>query len=143
MLDIIFREILSAITAVDTATAVSCLQAHKSLFLEPIEGALRHAELLYRAIQCNNQAVVKFLLELPVVSDISFFRFCGHTPLSYAIEEHHETLLPLLLAKTDKNFALHMAVKFNLLKTKAFLLSRCVFKEKLLRFLGLSLLAKV
>lgn len=137
MLETVSREISRSIAAADTAAALSLLKTHKASFLEPVEGALRHAELLYCAIKYDNQAVARFLLELPVISDISFFRFCGHTPLSYAIEENHDALLPILLAKTDKNFALHMAVKLNMLKTKAFLLSRCAFKEKLLRFLGL------
>ncbi len=137
MLELMPREIIASITAADTPAALSLLHAYKTTFLDPIEGALLHAEILYCAIKCTNQEVVKFLMELPVISDIAFFKFCGHTPLSYAIEENHPSLLPLLLLKTDKNFALHMAVKLNLLKTRAFLLSKCVFKEKLLRFLGL------
>lgn len=132
-------EILASIVTADTPTALTLLQAYKAKFLEPIEGALMHAEMLYCAIKYTNQEVVKFLLELPVISDIAFFKFCGHTPVSYAVEENHPVLIPLLLAKTDKSFALHMAVKLNLFKTKALLLKKCVFKEKLLRFLGLSL----
>jgi hypothetical protein len=139
MLETVFRGILTSISAADTPSALTLLQTHKTMFLEPIEGTLMHAELLYSAIKYNNQDVVRFLLALPIVSDITFFKFCGYTPLSYAIEENYVALLPLLLAKTDKNFALHMAVKLNLSKTKAFLLSKCVFKEKLLGFLGLSL----
>jgi len=135
----VFREILCAIAAADTAVALSLLKTHKESFLEPIEGALRHAELLYCAIKYDDQSVVIFLLGLPVISDISFFRFCGHTPLSYAIEENHDSLLPILLAKTDKNFALHMAVKLNFLKTKTLLLKQCTFKAKLLHFLELPL----
>jgi hypothetical protein len=138
MLETVYREILCFIAAADTPVALALLQAHKASFLEPIEGALRHAELLYCAIKYSNQAVVKFLLELPIISDITFFRFCGHTPLSYAIEQNHDALLPILLAKTDKNFALHMAVKLNLLKTKTLLLKQCTFKPKLLHLLELS-----
>ena len=139
MLETVYREILCSIAAGDTPAALALLQANKASFLEPIEGVLKHAELLYCAIKYNNQAVVRFLLDLPVISDISFFRFCGHTPLSYAIEDNHEALLPILLAKTDKNFALHMSVKLNLFKTKTYLLKKSVFKEKLLHFLELSL----
>ncbi|MBP9727605.1 MAG: hypothetical protein KBD83_09135 [Gammaproteobacteria bacterium] len=139
MLETVSREILRSIAAADTPAALSLLRTHKASFLELIEGALRHAELLYCAIKYDNQAVTRFLLELPVISDISFFRFCGHTPLSYAIEENHDALLPLLLAKTDKNFALHMAVKLNFLKTKTLLLKQCTFKAKLLHFLELPL----
>lgn len=135
MLEMISQDILNSISAADTPVALTLLQRHKAVFLEPIEGALMHAEFLYSAIKHNNLEVVKFLLGLPTLSDITFFKFCGHTPLSYAIEENHPSLWSLLLAKTDKNFALHMAVKLNLVKTKAFLLNKCVFKEKLLRFL--------
>lgn len=138
MLEVISQEILNSIVAADTPVALALLQTHKAMFLEPIEGALMHAELLYSAIKHNNLEVVRSLLTLPVISDITFFKFCGHTPLSYAIEENHPALWSLLLAKTDKNFALHMAVKLKLAKTKAFLLNKCVFKEKLLGFLGLS-----
>jgi hypothetical protein len=137
MIDLIPREILSAIVAADTPAALALLQSYKATFLEPIEGALIHAEMLYCAIKHTNQEVVRFLLEIPIISDISFFKFCGQTPISYAIEGNHDALLPMLLAKTDKNFALHVAVKFNFLKTKTFLLTKCVFKEKLLHFLGL------
>ena len=139
MIETVSREILRFIVAADTAAALSLLQTHKGSFLEPIEGALKHAELLYFAIKYENQAVLKFLLALPVISDITFFRFCGHTPLSYAIEENHDALFSLLLAKTDKNFALHMAVKLNFFKTKSVLLKHCTFKAKLLHFLELPL----
>ncbi|HXH55638.1 MAG TPA: ankyrin repeat domain-containing protein [Gammaproteobacteria bacterium] len=138
MLETVYREILCSIAAADTPAALALLHTHKASFLEPIEGTLKHAEFLYCAIQYNNQAVVRFLLDLPVISDISFFKFCGHTPLSYAIEQNHDALLPILLTKTDKNFALHMAVKLNLLKTKTFLLNQCTFKPKLLHLLELS-----
>jgi hypothetical protein len=121
----------------DTASALALLQDHQADFLDPIQGVYLHAQVLYYAIKNTNSEIIRYLLNLPVLSDIVFFKFCGHTPISLAVEEDRNELIPLLLTKTDKNFALHMAVKLNLFKTKNLLLKKCVFKQKLLRFLGL------
>jgi len=137
MLDLLYQGLLTSISSSDTATALALLQEHRAEFLDPIEGICLHARALYYAIKSANREVIQYLLNLPVLSDIVFFKFCGHTPISLAVEEGREDLVPLLLAKTDKNFALHMAVKLKLFKTKRLLLKKCFFKEKLLRFLGL------
>lgn len=138
MIDLLAQSILASILTADNTATLVLLQDHQTMFVDPIEGVALHAKILYYAIKNANQDIIRYLLNLPVLSDIPFFRFCGHTPISLAVEEGHAELLPLLLAKTDKNFALHMAVKLNLPKTKSFLLSKCVFKEKLLQFLGCS-----
>lgn len=132
------EKILASIQAAEIPTILALLEENHSVFLNPIDGVILHAKALYYAIKSSKQEVIRFLLNLPVSSDVAFFKYCGHTPLSLAIEEGSYELLPLLLAKTDKNFALHMAVKLNLARTKNFLLSRCNFKKKLLQFLGVN-----
>lgn len=137
MLDLLYQGVLTSLLSSDTASALALLQDHRAAFLDPIEGVCLHAQVLYCAIKSANREVIKYLLDLPILSDIVFFKFCGHTPISLAVEGGQEELVALLLPKTDKNFALHMAVKLNLLKTKSLLLRKCVFSAKLLRFLGL------
>lgn len=141
MIEVLSQGIISAIVSADTVTAIALLKEHQSWFTDPIQGIWLHSQALYYAIKHSNKhsniEVLKALLSLPVTSDVPFFKFCGYTPISLAIEEGHNEILPLLLIKTDKNFALHMAVKLNLTKTKDYLLSKCVFKDKLLKFLGI------
>lgn len=134
---VLCQGIEAAILAADTAKALELVQNHQSIFLDPIGGAFLHAQIAYCAIKNANREILQSLLKLPVLSDIQFFKYCGHTPLSLAIEEGREDLLPLLLAKTDKNFALHMAVKLKSSKTIQVLMKKCVFAERLLHFLGL------
>lgn len=136
MKHLLSQGVLASLQAADTQNGLQLLRESQLLFLEPIEGSKLHAESLYYAIKTNKQDIARFLLNLPVASDVAFFKFCGQTPLSLAIEENHIDLLPILLTKTDKNFALHMAVKLNLAKTKTLLLTRCAFKARLLQFLG-------
>lgn len=138
MSELLYQSLVTSLLASDTGAALDLLRENQSLFLDPIEGVLLHARVLYCAIKQANQEVIRFLLGLPVLSDIVFFKFCGHTPLSFAIENNNTVVLPLLLQKIDKNFALHMAIKVNLPKTRDFLLSHCLFKAKLLQFLGLN-----
>ncbi len=137
MTDSLCQEILQAILTADTHMSLDLLRKGKSIFLDPVKGITFHAEALYCAIKKNNEAVIQFLSDLPVRSDIAFFKFCGNTPLGMAIEDDHLDLLPLLLKKTDKNFALHMAVKFNQSKSKQVLLQKYSFKKKFLGFLEL------
>jgi len=137
MIDLLLQGVAACITSADTTGALALLQEHQLTFSDPIEGVSFHAQALYYAIKNANTEVLGYLLSIPVLSDISFFKFCGHTPLSLAVEEGKTELVPLLLAKTNKDFALHMAVKLDLVKTKDFLLKKCVFKEKLLKFLSL------
>jgi Ankyrin repeats (3 copies) len=138
MNELVYQSIIASLLASDTQGALNLLQDNRSLFFDPIEGILLHARVLYCAIAQANQEVIRFLVSLPILSDIVFFKFCGHTPLSFAIEENNKVVLPLLLQKMDKNFALHMAIKLNFNKTRDFLLKHCHFKVKLLRFLGLN-----
>jgi len=137
MLDVILQGVFASILSADTASALALLREHQANLLDPVEGVGLYSQILYCAIKHTNLEVMKYLLNLPVISDIPFYQFCGHTPLSLAVEEGHTALIPMLLAKTDKNFALHMAVKLNLIKTKTLLLSKYVFKEKLMRYLDL------
>lgn len=138
MIDLLIPGILSVLSANNTPAALELLQEGQMAFNNPIQGAALHAEMLYSCIKNANLEVLKSLLNLRVLSDIYFLKFCGHTPISLALEEGKVDLLPLLLAKTDKNFALHMAVKLKQEKTLKYLLATCIFKERLLKFLGLS-----
>ncbi len=138
MIELLRQGLLSGLQAADTPTALALLQEHRALFLDPIEGAILHAKTVYYAIKQGNKAVLQFLLNLPVVSDVSFFQFCGQTPLSMAIENNQYELISPLLSKTDKDFALHMAVTLHMEKTKSFLLNKCHFRARLLNFLGIT-----
>lgn len=129
--------VLTSLLVSDPATALSLLHDYQADFLDPVEGVCLHAQVLYCAMKNANKEVMQYLLNLPILSDIAFFKFCGQTPISLAIEEGHEEWMPLLLAKTDKNFALHMAVQLKSNKTVQLLLGKCFFKQKLLKFLGL------
>ncbi len=136
-IELVAREIVNAILSADTARALSLIQDSQVAFSDP-GGIYLHAEALYGAIKKANIAVISALFAMPVHSDVAFFKFCGTTPLSAAIEGGHEALLPLLLRKTDQSFALHMAVKLKLHKSRVFLRKNCFFKQKFLVFLGLS-----
>ena len=136
-IELVGREIVNAILSADTARALSLIQDSQVAFSEP-GGVYLHAEALYGAIKKANMVVISALFAMPVYSDVAFFKFCGSTPLSAAIEGGHEALLPLLLSKTDKNFALHMAVKLKLHKSLVFLRKHCFFKQKFLVLLGLA-----
>jgi hypothetical protein len=137
LLEVLSQNIISAIISADTTTALALLKEHQGWFTDPVEGIVLHSKALYYAIKNSKFEILQYLLQMPVSSDVPFFKFCGYTPISFAIEEGHPEVLPLLLTKTDKSFALHMAVNSNLAKSKAYLLSKCVFKEKLLKYLGL------
>lgn len=137
MMDALSQEILNSILAADTEVSLALLEEGRSLFLDPVKGISFHAEALYCAIKKANHKVVQSLFELPTRSDIAFFKLCGNTPIGVAVEENRNELLPLLLTKTDKSFALHMAVKLNFKKTKKILLNKCSFKKKFLDFLNL------
>lgn len=138
MIELFQQGMLSSILATNnTAAALELLQNGQYAFNDPIEGVTLHAQFLYSAIKHANKEVLQFLLALPVISDINFFKYCGYTPIGLAVEEGKKDLVPLLLTKTDKNFALHMAVKLHHENTKKVLLASCVFKEKFLQFLGL------
>jgi len=136
-IELVAREIVNAILLADTARALSLIQDSQVAFSDPA-GVYLHAEALYGAIKKANMAVMSALFDIPVHSDVAFFKFCGTTPLSAAIEGGHEALLPLLLRKTDQSFALHMAVKLKLHKSLVFLRKNCFFKQKFLTFLGLA-----
>ncbi len=133
----ILKGILAAILASDTANALSILQDSQSFLLDPLEGPLLHAEVLYYAIKKSNIDVIKYLLKLNVCSDLSFYHYCGHTPLSLAMEENIKEVVPDIIGKTDKNFALAMAVQQRDNKLVDLLLNKCQYKERFLRYLGL------
>ena len=121
-IELVAREIVNAILSADTARALSLIHDSQVAFSDP-GGVYLHAEALYGAIKKANIAVISALFAMPVHSDVAFFKFCGTTPLSAAIEGGHEALLPLLLRKTDQSFALHMAVKLKLQKSLVFYVS--------------------
>ncbi len=140
MFRILYQTIIGAILAADTTTALSLLQDNHDLLLDPLEGPLMHAEMLYYAIKKANIQVIRYLLSLCVGSDVPFYNFCGHTPLSLIMEQNLTELkdiVPEVIAKTDKNFALCMAVQLHDSKITDLLLKTCVFKDKLLKYLGL------
>lgn len=143
MFRLLYQTIISAILAADTTTALSLLQDNHNLLLDPLEGPLIHAEMLYYAIKKANIQVIRYLLSLCVGSDVPFYNFCGHTPLSLVMEQDLQgikelkDMVPEIIAKTDKNFALCMAVQFHDTKITNLLLKTCVFKDRLLKYLGL------
>lgn len=136
-IELVAREIVTAILSADTVRALSLINDCQAAFSDP-GGVYLHAEALYGAIKKANVAVISALFSMPVHSDVAFFKLCGTTPLSAAIEGGHEELLPLLLRKTDQSFALHMAVKLKLSKSLQFLRKHCCFSQKFLVFLGLT-----
>lgn len=131
------QEILKSILHADPATTLSLLEEAKALFLEPVKGIPFHAKAMYYSIKQANKDVLNWLTQLPVQSDISFFKLCGNTPIGVAIEDGHQELLGILVTRTDKNFALHMAVKLKFSKTIQVLLAECSFKDRFLNFLKL------
>lgn len=131
------KGIISAIIVADTTAALSLLQDNQAILFHPFEGPLLHAEILYYAIKKANVEVIRYLLGLHVDSDIPFYNFCGHTPLSLVVETGLNEVVPEVIAKTDKNFALSMAVKFQNSKIINLLLKQCVFKDRLLKYLNL------
>ena len=136
MINILLNEIVDSILS-HNAESLSILRKNSSLFLDPVDGVNLHAEVLYCAIKNAEPKIVQYLCDLPVHSSISFFKFCGQTPLSLAVEEGRQDLIPILLKCTDKNFALHMAVNLHQDKVKALLLNQNSANQKLLRYLGI------
>lgn len=137
MIQDIYQGIVSALMHSDTQTVMSLLQDAKEAFKDPLEGPGLHAEVLYYAIKKANHDAINFLLNLCVPSDISFFNYCGQSPLGLALEEGLNEEVPLLIAKTDTSFALCMAVKLKNSKIVQLLRRHCVFKDRLLHSLGL------
>jgi len=135
--DSLRQEILKSILHADSSTTLSLLKEAKGLFLEPVKGTPFHAKAMYYSIKKANKEVLNWLTHLPVKSDISFFKLCGNTPIGVAIEDGHQELLGMLITRTDKNFALHMAVKLKFSKTIQVLLAECSFKDRFLNFLQL------
>ena len=132
----LFEEMMAAIGDPNPEVALDSLKAKDALFLDPIEGAYLHAEALYAAIRRHNLAAVRHLLNLSVRSDIAFFKFCGNTPLGLVIEENYRDLVTLILHKTDRNFAFHMAVKLGQEKVKRLLLKNGAVKTRLIKLLA-------
>ena len=89
------------------------------------------------AIKTADTELLKEILNFNTISDIHFFQYCGETPIGLAFTEGKKEILPLLLKRTDKYFALHIAAKLKKEKLIHFLLENCLFKENFLRFLGL------
>jgi hypothetical protein len=138
MNELLYKSVLSSFLAVkNTTTALELLREGAFLFNGSIEGQSFYAEILYYAIKSGEVEVIQYLLNLKIFSDITFFKYCGHTPISLVIQEGKQHLVPLILAKTDKNFALHIAVMLGQERTKNLLLSNCAYTERFLAMLGL------
>lgn len=137
MIKICCFEIKKALLAADTQAALKLLEDSHCMFLDPLEGPSILAEILYVAIKKSNREVIQFLLNLPAHCDIAFYNYCGQTPVACAFDEGLKDLLPLILEKTDKDFALFTAVQLKNNVLQNLLLKSCRYKEKLLRYLGL------
>jgi hypothetical protein len=94
-------------------------------------------EWLYRAIKGDRLDILQMILARGEVSDIQFYCYCGDTPLGLAVAEGREDLLPSLLPKADKCFALHTAVQLKQERVVKYLRSNYPYKQKFLSFLGL------
>lgn len=139
MIKLFCQGVLAALMAADTPTAMNLLADHQLVFLDPLEGASLHAECLYGAIKQANTEVIRYLLSLCISSDVSFYNHCGSTPLGLALEQGGlEEVIPLMLEKTDKDFALYTAVQLNHSRLKELLLKSCCFKDKFLRYLKIA-----
>lgn len=139
ILKLFCQGVLGALMAADTPTALSLLSDQQGIFLDPLEGATLHAEFLYCAIKQANIDVTRYLLNLCIPSDVSFYHHCGTTPLGLALEQGGlEEVIPLMLEKTDKNFALYTAVQLHNNRLKDLLLKTCSFKDKFLKYLKLA-----
>lgn len=137
MFDQLFQGFVAAILAADTATAISVLHDNHALFMDPLQGGLFHAKALYYAIKKANLEIIKQLLHLNVHSDVYFYNFCGESPISLVLSEGLKEVIPEILSKTDKSFALALAVKLHDNKAIDYLLSHCAFKDRFLNYLGL------
>lgn len=137
MIKVVCQSVIAALMVADTNTALGLLNESQGLFLDPLEGASLHAEILYCALKQSNKEVIRFLLNIPVTSDLSFYHLCGETPVSLALNQGLDDMLPFILEKTDKNFALCTAVQLKNSRLKDLLLKTTQFKDKLLTYLGL------
>lgn len=95
-------------------------------------------ETLYRSIKMDNLDALKTLVNQDEVSDIHFFNYCGDTPIGLAVSEGKSRLLPLLLAKSNKCFALHAAVRLKQASVVKYLREHYPYQPRFLQFLGLS-----
>lgn len=133
------QSVIAALLASDTSAAISLLEDNRATLQDPFAGANLMAEFLYYSIKKANSKVIQFLLKCGdgMGLDVPLFNFCGNTAIGLALEEGHRELLSCLLPRTDKHFALMMAVKLHHKSTIDFLLKNCAFKDKFLTFLGL------
>lgn len=139
MIKLFTQAVIAALMTADTNTALTLLQGNQAALLDPLAGSSLQAEFLYYAIKKANKDVIQFLLHLTRDSglDVPFFNFCGNTPIGLALEENLQEVVPSLLANTDKNFALMMAVKLHRSAVINLLLKSFAFKDKFLTLLGL------
>lgn len=137
MIKLLSQGVLGALMVADTPTALTLLNDSSSVLLDPTVGPAIHAELLYYSIKQANIDVVKYLVNLCIPSDISFYNFCGRTPAGLALEEGLHSVVPLIVEKTDHQFALYTAVFLKQNSLKELLLKTCTFKEKFLKYLGI------
>lgn len=130
--------VFEAISRSDSQTALTLLKSHKEeLEAGDEDGFTLRASLLHQAIQYSCYSLIAFTLNLASPPDIHFYRLYGNTPIAYALEKNDQKALNLLYAKSDKNFALHTAVRCHQKNLVEHLLSKCTFPERLLSYLAL------
>jgi ankyrin repeat protein len=138
MIKLFYQGVIAALMVSDTSSAITLLQDNQAIFLDPLSGANLQAEILYCAIKQANAEVIRFLAKIGSSRlDIPFYTYCGATPLSLALQEGLNDVIPNLLPKADKYFSLSMAVKFQNGPLVELLLKTFTFKDKFLHFLGL------
>lgn len=138
MIKLFYQGVIAALMVADTSAALSLLQDNQTAFLAPLAGARLEAQILYCAIKKSNLEVIKRLLSLgPQGIDVPFYNYCGDIPLSLALKEGLNEVIPTLLSKTDKNFALQMAVTQKNSSLINLLRRSFPYKAQFLRYLGL------
>lgn len=139
MIKLFAQSVIAALLASDTPKAITLLQDNQTMLQDPLAGANLLAEFLYFSIKKANAKVIQVLLNSAqgIGIDVPFFNYCGNTAIGLALEEGYQEVLPSLLSRTDRQFALMMAVKLHHASTIEFLLKNFAFKEKFLKFLGL------
>lgn len=138
MIKYLYQGVVAALMASDTSAALTLLQDNQNILLDPLAGANLQAEILYCAIKQANAEVIRFLAKIGSSQiDVPFYSYCGATPLSLALQEGLNEIVPNLLPKADKYFSLSMAVKLQDRPLADLLLKTFTFKDKFLYFLGL------
>ena len=138
MIKALFDGLVAGLLQQDTEQVLQILEDNQGCLQEPLEGPSIHAKILYYALKQANQLVIHYLINLGIHSDLCFYHYCGDTPLGLAFALGLKELLPSLLLKTDKSFALLTAVKLKNKALTQYLLGHSRFSQRLLSYLGLT-----